>query len=71
MKKPLFAFFGTSVDSRYALEQLERLDLPPALVIDGKDPPAGGEGFSAGVLKPGVGFFFGRVVRQAPAEKNP
>src|SRR3989338_3951641 len=39
MKKPLFAFFGTSVDSHYALEQLERLDLPPALVIDGKDFP--------------------------------
>lgn len=37
--KPLFAFFGTSVDSRFALEQLERLELEPALVIDGKELP--------------------------------
>ncbi len=38
---PLFAFFGTSVDSRFALEQLERVGLVPALVIDTKDafPP--------------------------------
>src|SRR3989344_4351102 len=58
MKTPLFAFFGTSVDSRYALEQLERLGLPPALVIDGKDPPAGGRGFPPELYNPGGGFFF-------------
>lgn len=39
IQKPLFAFFGTSVDSRFALEQLERLDLAPALVVDSKDFP--------------------------------
>ena len=39
MEKPLFAFFGTSIDSRFALAQLERLDLQPALVIDGKEFP--------------------------------
>ncbi len=38
-KKPLFAFFGTSVDSRFALEQLGRVGLEPALVIDTKDIP--------------------------------
>jgi len=38
-KKPLFAFFGTSVDSQFALEQLERLGLEPALVIDTKEIP--------------------------------
>lgn len=37
--KPLFAFFGTSVDSRFALAQLERVGLEPALVIDSKDIP--------------------------------
>ncbi len=37
--KPLFAFFGTSVDSDYALEQLKRLDLEPALVINGRNFP--------------------------------
>lgn len=42
MKKSLFAFFGTSVDSQYALEQLERVGLEPALVIDRKIPPEGG-----------------------------
>ena len=57
MKKPLFAFFGTSVDSRYALEQLERLDLPPALVIDGKDPPAGGQAFPPELYNTGWDFF--------------
>ncbi len=36
---PLFAFFGTSVDSQFALEQLERAGLSPALVIDGKEFP--------------------------------
>lgn len=35
---PLFAFFGTSVDSQFALEQLERVGLVPALVIDNKGP---------------------------------
>jgi methionyl-tRNA formyltransferase len=35
-KKPLFAFFGTSVDSQYALAQLERVGLAPALVVDTK-----------------------------------
>ena len=43
MKKPnkkiQFAFFGSSVDSTYALEQLERVDLSPALVISGKEVP--------------------------------
>ena len=57
MKKPLFAFFGTSVDSHYALEQLERLDLPPALVIDGKDPPAGGQAFPPELYNTGWDFF--------------
>ncbi len=36
---PLFAFFGSSVDSQFALEQLERVGLPPALVITGKELP--------------------------------
>ncbi|HEV7449486.1 MAG TPA: methionyl-tRNA formyltransferase [Candidatus Paceibacterota bacterium] len=38
-KDPLFAFFGTSVDSTYALEQLERVGLVPALVVDTKEFP--------------------------------
>jgi methionyl-tRNA formyltransferase len=38
-KKPLFAFFGTSVDSQFALEQLERVGLEPALVVDTKEIP--------------------------------
>lgn len=37
---PLFAFFGTSIDSQFALEQLERVGLEPALVIDTKEIPA-------------------------------
>src|SRR3989344_2889448 len=39
--RPVFAFFGTSIDSHFALEQLERVRLTPALVIDHKDsfPP--------------------------------
>ena len=39
--RPVFAFFGTSIDSHFALEQLERVGLTPALVIDHKDsfPP--------------------------------
>ena len=38
-KTPLFAFFGSSVDSTYALEALERVGLVPALVIDTKEFP--------------------------------
>ena len=38
-KKPLFAFFGTSIDSRFALEQLGRTGLEPALVVDTKEIP--------------------------------
>ncbi|MDE2071608.1 MAG: methionyl-tRNA formyltransferase [Patescibacteria group bacterium] len=34
--RPLFAFFGTSVDSRFALGQLERVGLHPALIVDRK-----------------------------------
>ncbi|HEY4477540.1 MAG TPA: formyltransferase family protein [Candidatus Paceibacterota bacterium] len=37
--KPLFAFFGTSADSRFALAQLERRGLVPALVVDTKELP--------------------------------
>lgn len=37
--RPLFAFFGTSIDSRFALEQLMRRGLEPALVIDSKEIP--------------------------------
>lgn len=36
---PLFAFFGSSVDSTYALEQLERVGLSPALIIKSKEIP--------------------------------
>lgn len=36
---PLFAFFGTSVDSRFALERLKELGLEPALVVDTKEFP--------------------------------
>lgn len=39
MATPLFAFFGTSVDSTYALKQLERIGLNPAVVIDSKTLP--------------------------------
>lgn len=39
MSDPLFAFFGTTVDSRYALEQLSRVGLEPALIIDTKEIP--------------------------------
>lgn len=38
-KKPLFAFFGTSVDSTFALAQLEHRGLVPALVVDTKELP--------------------------------
>ncbi len=34
-----FVFFGTSVDSRFALAQLERVGLVPALVVDTKNIP--------------------------------
>jgi methionyl-tRNA formyltransferase len=37
--RPLFAFFGSSIDSQYALEQLKRVGLEPAVVIDGKEIP--------------------------------
>lgn len=37
--KPLFAFFGTSADSQFALAQLERRGLVPALVVDTKELP--------------------------------
>lgn len=36
---PVFVFFGTTVDSRLALAQLERIGLIPALVVDTKDIP--------------------------------
>ena len=39
MTKPLFAFFGTSVDSHFALAQLERVGLNPAVVIDSREIP--------------------------------
>lgn len=38
-KEPLFAFFGTSVDSQFALKALERVGLVPALVVDTKEIP--------------------------------
>ena len=37
--KPIFAFFGTSADSRFALAQLERRGLVPALIVDTKELP--------------------------------
>lgn len=39
MKNPKFVFFGTTIDSRFALAQLERIGLIPALVIDTKEIP--------------------------------
>lgn len=39
MSKPLFVFFGSSIDSTYALEQLARVGLEPALVIKDKEMP--------------------------------
>ncbi len=36
---PLFAFFGMSVDSKFALAQLERRELVPALVVGTKELP--------------------------------
>jgi methionyl-tRNA formyltransferase len=38
-KEPLFAFFGTSIDSQFALGALERVGLMPTLVIDAKELP--------------------------------
>ncbi|HEY6020458.1 MAG TPA: methionyl-tRNA formyltransferase, partial [Candidatus Paceibacterota bacterium] len=38
MENPLFAFFGTSVDSKFALEALEQHGLEPAVVVDTKEP---------------------------------
>jgi methionyl-tRNA formyltransferase len=39
MRDALFAFFGTSVDSRFALAALERVGLHPALIVDSKEFP--------------------------------
>ncbi len=39
MENPLFAFLGTSVDSKFALEALAKLGLEPAVVIDSKELP--------------------------------
>lgn len=38
-RDPLFAFFGTSIDSRFALEHLKKVGLEPALVVDAKAFP--------------------------------
>jgi methionyl-tRNA formyltransferase len=39
MENPLFAFLGTSIDSKYALEALAKHGLEPAVVIDEKELP--------------------------------
>lgn len=39
MENPLFAFLGTSIDSKYALEALAAHGLEPALVVDTKELP--------------------------------
>lgn len=39
MQNPLFAFMGTSIDSKFALEALERVGLEPALILDSKEIP--------------------------------
>ncbi len=39
MPNPLFAFFGSSVDSQFALDQLERVGLKPALIVRDKNFP--------------------------------
>lgn len=39
MQNPLFAFLGTSVDSKFALEALAQRGLEPAVVIDTKELP--------------------------------
>lgn len=38
MENPLFAFFGTSADSQFALKALEVHGLEPALVVDPREP---------------------------------
>jgi len=38
MENPLFAFFGTSVDSQFALDALKAHELEPALVVDPREP---------------------------------
>lgn len=39
MENPLFAFLGTSVDSKFALEALAARGLEPAVIIDTKELP--------------------------------
>lgn len=39
MKNPLFAFLGTSIDSKYALDALAARGLEPAVIIDEKELP--------------------------------
>lgn len=39
MENPLFAFLGTSVDSKFALDALAKHGLEPAVVIDEKELP--------------------------------
>lgn len=39
MENPLFAFLGTSIDSKFALDALALLGLEPALVVDTKELP--------------------------------
>ncbi|MBX4192017.1 hypothetical protein KW798_00840 [Candidatus Parcubacteria bacterium] len=39
MKEPTFAFFGTSIDSQFALEQLRVVGLEPAVIVDSKEIP--------------------------------
>lgn len=39
MENPRFAFLGTSIDSKFALEALAAKGLEPAVVIDSKDIP--------------------------------
>lgn len=39
MENPLFAFLGTSIDSKFALEALKAHGLEPALVVESKDIP--------------------------------
>jgi methionyl-tRNA formyltransferase len=39
MQNPLFAFLGTSIDSKFALEALAAHGLEPALVVDAKELP--------------------------------
>lgn len=39
MKNPKFAFFGTSIDSQFALAQLHAVGLEPAVIVDSKEIP--------------------------------